>query len=226
MGTYLITGATRGIGRSVVDELADEDLILAARDGEALNALCKSLPSARPMPVDLAQPGAIEAAVSGAGLPDRLDGIVHSAGINRLGRIAELEPGAWTELFAVNVTAVAELTRFVLPALREARGTVVAVNSGSGRRVAGPGSGAYAASKFALVAVADALRLEEPEVRVTTVFPGRVGTDMQRQLRAYEGGDYRAEDYLRPETVAKIIADALRLPDDATMADVMVVPRQ
>lgn len=226
MSTYLITGATRGIGRAVVDELADEDLILAARDGEALDTLCKSLRSARPMRADLAQPEAIAAAVSEAGLPDSLDGIVHSAGISHLGRIADLEPADWTEQFAVNVTAAAELTRLVLPALRMARGTAVFVNSGSGRRVAGPGSGAYAATKFALVAVADALRLEEPQVRVTTVFPGRVATDLQRQLRAFEGGEYRAEDYLRPETVAKIIADALRLPADATMVDVMVMPRQ
>jgi NADP-dependent 3-hydroxy acid dehydrogenase YdfG len=226
MSTYLITGATRGIGRAVVDELADEDLILAGRDGEALSTLCKSLRSARPMLVDLARPGAIAAAVNGAGLPDRLDGIVHSAGMNRLGRIAELEPADWSDQFAVNVVAIAELTRVVLPALREARGTVVFVNSGSGRRVAGAGSGAYAATKHALVAVAEALRLEEPEVRVTTVFPGRVATDMQRELRAYEGGEYRAEDYLRAETVAGIIAGALRLPDDGTVADVMVLPRQ
>lgn len=225
MSTYLITGATRGIGRAVVDELADDDLILAARDGEALDALCKSLRSARPMRVDLAQPGAIAAALSAAGPPQRLDGIVHSAGINRLGRIEDLEPAAWTDLFAVNVTAIAELTRLVLPALRRARGTAVFVNSGSGRRVAGPGSGAYSASKFALVALADALQVEEPDVRVTTVFPGRVGTDMQRQLRAFEHGEYRAEDYLRPQTVAKIIADALRLPEDATMTDAMIVPR-
>jgi NAD(P)-dependent dehydrogenase (short-subunit alcohol dehydrogenase family) len=226
MSTYLITGATRGIGRAVADELADDDLILAARDGEALDSVCKSLRSARPMRADLAQPEALAGAVGGAGLPDRLDGIVHSAGINHLGRLADLEPAAWTELFAVNVTAIAELTRLALPALRKACGTVVFVNSGSGRRVAGPGSGAYSASKFALVAVAEALRMEEPEVRVTTVFPGRVATDMQRQLRAFERGDYRPDDYLRPETVAKIIVDALRLPGDATVADAMVVPRQ
>ena len=90
----------------------------------------------------------------------------------------------------------------------------------------GPGGGSYAASKHALVAVAEALRLEEPEVRVTTVFPGRVATDMQRELRAYEGGDYRAEDYLAPAIVARIIADTLRLPREATVSDVTVVPRR
>jgi NADP-dependent 3-hydroxy acid dehydrogenase YdfG len=226
MSTYLITGATRGIGRAVVDELADHDLILMARDAEALSTLCKSLPSARPVAVDFARPEEIAAAVDAAEWPDRLDGIVHSAGASVRGRIAELRPADWTEQFAVNVVAVAELTRLVLPALRVAGGTAVFVNSGSGRRVFGPGGAPYAASKHALVAVAESLRLEEPEVRVTTVFPGRVATDMQRELRAYEGAEYRAGDYVPPAVVARIIADALRLPREATVSDVAVVPRR
>ena len=226
MGSYLITGATRGIGRALVDELADEDLILAARDGAGLDELCTSLRSARAMRVDLARPETIAAAVRAAGLPDRLDGVVHSAGIIRLGHVAELEPAAWSEQFTVNVTAVAELTRVVLPSLRAARGTAVFVNSGAGRRVGSAGSGAYAASKHALTALAEALRLEEPDVRVTSVFSGRTATDMQRELREYEGGDYRPADYLRPETVAKVLADALRLPPEAEMADVRVAPRR
>ena len=130
MSTYLITGATRGIGRAVVDELAGDDLILMARDAEALSTLCKSLPSARPVAVDFARPERIAAAVDAAGLPDRLDGIVHSAGVSVRGRIAEIGPADWTEQFAVNVVAVAELTRLALPALRAAGGAAVFVNSG------------------------------------------------------------------------------------------------
>jgi NADP-dependent 3-hydroxy acid dehydrogenase YdfG len=226
MGTYLITGATRGIGRAVVDQLADDELILVARNAEALTTLCKSLPAARPVAVDFSRPEGIAAAVEAAGRPDRLNGIVHSAGVSLRGRIAEMPPGSWTEQFAVNVVAVAELTRLALPALRAAGGTAVFVNSGAGRRVAGPGGASYAASKHALVAVAEALRLEEPDVRVTTVFPGRVATDMQRELRAYEGGDYRAEDYLSPAVVAQVIVDSLRLPREATVSDVAIVPRR
>ena len=225
MGRYLITGATRGIGRALVDELAEEDLILVARDTPALEKLCASLRSARAVPIDLAQPESIAPALLGDGLPDRLDGIVHSAGIIQLGLVAELGPAAWSEQLTVNVTAVAELTRVLLPALRDARGTAVFVNSGAGRRVGFAGGGAYAASKHALVAVAEALRLEEPDIRVTSVFSGRTATDMQRELRGFEGGEYRPEDYLRPETVAKVIADALRLPADTELADLRVAPR-
>jgi NADP-dependent 3-hydroxy acid dehydrogenase YdfG len=225
MGSYLITGATRGIGRALVDELASEELILAARDADALAALCAALPLARAMPVDLARPELIAAAVREAGLPERLDGIVHSAGIIRLGQVAELAPETWHEVFTVNVTSAAELTRVALPALRAARGTAVFVNSGAGRAVGRAGNGVYAASKHALVALAEALRLEEPDVRVTSLYSGRAATDMQRELRAYEGEEYRPADYLRPAVVAKIIADALRLPPDTTIGDLRVLPR-
>jgi NADP-dependent 3-hydroxy acid dehydrogenase YdfG len=225
MGSYLITGATRGIGRALVDELAEEDLILAARNGAALDELCGPLRSARALQIDLAQPETIAAAVRGAGLPDRLDGIVHSAGVLRPGQIAQLETAAWAEQLAVNVMAVAELTRAVLPPLRAARGTAFFVNSGAGRRVAGPGTSAYAASKHALTALADSLRFEETDVRVTTLFLGRTATRMQQELRRHEGGDYRPEDYLRPETVARFIADTLHLPADVQIDDVRITPR-
>lgn len=73
------------------------------------------------------------------------------------------------------------------------------------------------------MAVAEALRLEEPQARVTTVFPGRVDTNMQRELRAYEGGEHDADDYLQPATFAKVIADALRLPRAGVLSEVSVV---
>ncbi|MDQ2726796.1 MAG: SDR family oxidoreductase [Actinomycetota bacterium] len=224
MATYLITGATRGIGRAVVDILADDNLIVLARDAVALERLASQLPSARPIAVDLARPAALETALGAAGLSDRLDGIVHAAGVNINGRLSEVGTDEWTEQLVVNVVAVAELNRLLLPALRAAQGTVVFINSGAGRAVKRAGGTAYAASKHALVAVADGLRLEEPDLRVTTVFPGRVATEMQKDLRTYEGGEYRAEDYVHPVTLAQVVAGALRLPADASMNDVAVMP--
>ena len=225
MPTYLITGATRGIGRAVAEQLRDDRLVLASRPSPALHELAASLPDATPMPLDLSRPGELASAVAaGGGLPDRLDGLVHSAGALVRGRIADLDVASWEHQLAVNVVAVAELTRLALPALRAAQGTVIMVNSGVGRRPPSPGGVAYAVSKHAMAALADGLRAEEPGMRVTTVFPGRTATDMQRQLRADEGGEYVEGDYLKPEAVAAVIVAALRLPGGTAVPDVAVVP--
>ena len=67
--------------------------------------------------------------------------------------------------------------------------------------------------------------LLEPDLRVTTIYPGRIDTEMQRDLVAYEGGEYRPERFLRPETVAKFVADAINAPADAEVHEIVVRPR-
>ena len=184
----LVTGASRGIGAAVAEALAPtHDLLLGGRDADALKAVAADLPGAREWPVELTDPGALADAVTGI---DRLDVLVHSAGIGPLGTVDDSPAEQWRQTFEVNVVAVAELTRLLLPALRTARGHVVCINSGAGL-TARPGWGSYAASKFALRAFADALRAEEAAhgVRVTSVYPGRTDTDMQRAVVAHEGGD-------------------------------------
>ncbi|GAA4218458.1 SDR family oxidoreductase [Streptosporangium album] len=180
--------------------------------------MCADLPDARPWPVELT--AVTEADVAGI---DRLDVLVHSAGVATLGRIAESPAEVWRRTMEVNVIAVAELTRLLLPALRAAYGQVVLINSGAGQR-ANPGWGSYAASKFALRAFADAFRLEEPDLRVTTVYPGRVDTDMQRGVRAQESGIYEPEKYLAPESVARAVVAAVTASPDAHITDITVRP--
>lgn len=219
----LVTGASRGIGAAVARALAPGyDVLLGGRDTVALEEQAARLPGARAWPVDLTDGAALVGAVRGI---ERLDVLVHSAGVGLLGAVAETSAATWRRQFDVNVVAVAELTRLLLPALRAARGRVVLVNSGAGL-TARPGWASYAASKFALRAFADALRAEEADhgVRVTSVHPGRVDTDMQRDVVAYEGGEYRPEAYLRPESVAGAVLVAVSAPEDAALTELVLRP--
>lgn len=218
----LVTGASRGIGAAVARALApDHDLVLVGRDADALAALARSLPSARVVEADLTTPGGVAAAA--AGLP-ALGGLVHCAGVADLGRIEDSTAREWRRAFEVNVLAVVELTRALLPALRAAGGHVVVVNSGAGI-TAKPGWGSYSASKFALRAVTDTLRAEEPALRVTSVHPGRVDTDMQRAVVAAEGGRYDPSAYLTPDSVAAAVRQALLAAPDAHPTEVVLRPR-
>jgi short-subunit dehydrogenase len=226
VGTYLITGASGAIGADVAELLheAGHHVILSGRSAERLDAIARRIAGdtggerVRTLVLDLTDPRRIEPSLDGAELPP-LDGVVHSAGTVRLGTVAELRPGDWLDQLLVNLAAPAELTRLLLPSVRAARGHVVFVNSGSGLR-ANPGWGAYAASKHALRALADSLRSEEPDIRVTSVFPGRTASEMQRQVRAHEGGEYDPDAFMSPRTVAQVIVNALETPRDATVTDV------
>lgn len=214
---HLVTGSGSGIGRVVAERLlarGDEVWAVVRTAGRAPVG-CRELIA------DLADPGAIESLA----LPESLDSLVHAAGAVELGRVEELDAAAWHAQMSVNLVAPALLTRRALPALRAAQGTVVFVNSGSGLR-ANPGWSAYAASKFGLRALADALREEEAAsgVRVTSVFPGRTATAMQEKVHAQEGQEYDEGRWIRPETVAAAIIGAVDLSRDATMPEVSIRP--
>jgi NADP-dependent 3-hydroxy acid dehydrogenase YdfG len=198
------------------------DVLLGGRDTAALARLAAELPGARPWPVDLTNLDEVAEAVGGI---DSLDVLVHSAGIGELGTVADTPAAVWRRQFDINVVAVAELTRLLLPALRTAGGRVVLLNSGAGL-VARPGWASYAASKFALRGFADALRAEEVGngVRVTSLHAGRTDTDMQRHVVAQEGGTYEGDHYLRPESVAGAVMVAVTAPDDAALTDLSLRP--
>ncbi|WP_262701714.1 MULTISPECIES: SDR family oxidoreductase [Streptomyces] len=228
MGTHLITGAGSGIGAAVTERLAErgDELWLLARDAGRAKELAERFPGVRTVVGDLADPDRLSWALGHQALPDRLDSLLHIAGVVDLGEVGELTPKAWNRQLAANLVAPAELTRLLLPQLRLAQGHVVFVNSGAGLR-ANAQWAAYAASKHGLKALADALRWEESGngVRVTTVYPGRTATPMQVKVHQQEGKEYDAERWIAPETVATTILTALDLPHDAEITDLQVRPR-
>ncbi|MHA6801646.1 SDR family oxidoreductase [Bounagaea algeriensis] len=217
----LVTGASRGIGAATARALSEtHDVLLGGRDSTALEQLSRDIPGSTAWPLELTDYAAVAEAAQQF---DRLDALVHSAGVADLGTIEEVPADTWQHTFNVNLFAVTELTRQLLPALRTARGHVVLVNSGAGMS-AKPGWSAYAASKFALRGFADSLRAEEAQhgVKVTSIFPSRVATDMQRDVRRQEGGSYEPHGYLQPDSVARSIVSSVHADDDAHLTEIVL----
>ncbi|MFD3914225.1 SDR family oxidoreductase [Streptomyces sp. NPDC058603] len=227
MATHLITGAGSGIGAAVARRLHErgDDLILFARDAGRARELGSAFPGARTLVGDLANPDRLSWALAQQTLPDRLDSLLHIAGVVDLGPIGDLTPKTWHEQLNVNLVAPAELTRLLLPQLRISHGQVIFVNSGAGLS-AHAEWGAYAASKHGLKALADALREEERDsgLRVTSVYPGRTASPMQAKVHQQEGKEYDAGRWIDPGSVATTILTALDLPRDARIDDVTVRP--
>lgn len=222
----LVTGASSGIGREIARDLARTHVVYAVgRNAERLAELGGFDDESTIVPVqaDLNDTDAVEALVAEL---SRLDVLVHSAGVVGQNHIAQTPREEWMRQLTTNVVAPAELTRLTLPLLRASRGTVVFIGSGAGTRTF-VNLGAYAATKHALRALADSLRLEESAagVRVSTVAPGAVDTAMQERMQENLGNDYISERYIRADSVARAVRFVVDAPPDAQITDVSVSPR-
>lgn len=207
----LVTGGSRGIGAAVVADLARTHRVISWSSKDA----------------DLSDPASIADAVDrlrNEGL-ERLDVLVHSAGLAWDTPVQSTDWEGWERMFRVNVFGVAELTRLLLPALRAAGGTLVTINSSSGHRSA-PTMSQYCGTKFALRAFTDALREEERgRVRVSSVHPGRVDTEMQVALQESRGNtDYDGSLYVRPESVAAAVRFAVDTTEESIIEEITVRP--
>jgi NAD(P)-dependent dehydrogenase (short-subunit alcohol dehydrogenase family) len=181
--TILITGASSGIGRDAALALAraGHRVFVAARRMAALEELQREVP-VEPLHLDLDDPDSIAALVAeisrrteGRGL----DVLINNAGFATAGALAELGDAALRAQFETNVFGLMSLTRAVLPAmLARGDGRIVNVSSVSGR-IPAPILGAYHASKYALEALSDALRMELAPfgVRVSVIEPGTIRTE-------------------------------------------------
>lgn len=152
---------------------------------------------------------------------EKLDALIHCAGIAVLG--TQQPRNVWEQHMAVNLHSPVELTHALLPSLIAARGDVVYINSGAGLQAYGTW-GAYSASKFAARGWCDALREEYPEIRVTSIFPGRIATDMQRDVCEQQHMEYTPEQYLQPNTIAQLVSNVLSTPSDAHINNINVRP--
>lgn len=179
----LVTGASTGIGRATVEHLVREDCTVLAgvrgrEDGERLVALAPE--QVHWLELDVTRPEQIAAAVAATArmlAPGGLRGLVNNAGIAMGGPLEYFPPEDLRRQLEVNVVGLHAVTQAFLPLVRRGRGRIVQVGSISGL-IASPFIGPYAASKHAVEALADALRLElAPEgIPVAVIEPGQVRT--------------------------------------------------
>jgi NADP-dependent 3-hydroxy acid dehydrogenase YdfG len=151
--------------------------------------------------------------------------LVHAAGIIALGSVEESDLIDFDRQFQINVRAPYQLTQALLPRIASCNGQVVFINSSAGIN-ARQGVSQYAATKYALRAVADSLRDEvnEQGVRVLSVFLGRMASRMQAAVHQHEGRPYHPDRLLQPDDVASIVISALELPRTAEVTDLHIRP--
>lgn len=214
--TAVVTGATGGMGAEIIKDLARDHRVyaLGRRAGE--------LPEAEnivPVAIDLLS------LLDGSPLPaelaslERVDVLVHAVARADKRSVESARPEDWRAQMDLNVHVPAELTRQLLPALRAAEGLAVFINSGAGIHSYGDNV-IYAATKHALYALADGLRLGELGIRVSTVAPGPTDTPMLQGLQ-----DYNPEHVIAPVEVAKAIRATVDAGPTTQLTEIRVRPR-
>ncbi|MCC6796891.1 MAG: SDR family oxidoreductase [Candidatus Hydrogenedentes bacterium] len=192
-GAVLVTGSSTGIGKACALHLNQLGFKVFAgvrkvSDGQALQV---EAPGLRPIMIDVTDPDTIKTALSEIGKevgPAGLHGLVNNAGIVVVGPVETLALDDIRKQFDVNVLGQLAVTQAFLPLIREAKGRVVIMGSIFGL-LSCPHVGVYAASKFALEALADAMRVELAPwgIKVSIVEPGRMATSIWS--KAFEAMD-------------------------------------
>jgi NADP-dependent 3-hydroxy acid dehydrogenase YdfG len=221
MSRVLVTGASKGIGRAIVRELAarGHDVVATARSLAAL----EDLPAAARLALDVTDQESVDAAFAAAG---ELDALISNAGETLRAPAESVPLTEVSRLFQLNTVGALRVAQAVLPGMRaRGRGRLLFVSSITGRVVV-PLGGAYAASKWALEALAEAIAIEAGHfgVKVTLLEPGAVSSGGSERAATLLGGD---DPYLplarqlaaargasiTVDEVAQAVADTLEDPD-------------
>jgi short-subunit dehydrogenase len=237
----VVTGASSGIGEATARELASRgaSVVLASRAVDKLEGLRREISAsggvAFVVQTDVSDRSSVEAMVWRAvGRFGSLDVLVNNAGLGLSGRISEVRPADVRHVFEVNTVGPLNCIQAALPHMGEG-GRIVNVSSVVGKRAI-PKVGAYCATKSALDALSDALRVEVAgrKISVTSVYPGTTRTSFRENSRRTksEKRGWRPKG-VTPDKVAKKIADAaetgsrdvyVTLPDRLFVAGVTLSP--
>ncbi|KOS67138.1 3-ketoacyl-ACP reductase [Lysinibacillus contaminans] len=215
--TALITGAGRGIGRATAIAFAKEGINvgLVGRTLENLQNVAEELKSFNVKvaiaTADVADIESITAAVESIRTElGAIDILINNAGISKFGKFLELSPEDWTNIVDVNVKGVYYTTRAVLPEMIERQvGDIINISSTAGQKGA-PITSAYTASKAAVIGMSESLMLEvrKHNIRVVTLTPSTVATDMAVELQLTDGNP---EKVMQAEDLAELMVAQLKL---------------
>src|SRR6266566_2721178 len=221
MRRYLITGASRGIGRAIAEKLAGQDtvLLLHGRDTVALAQTRKAVEPrcARVILLahDLAKHNGVSDLISEVG-NERIDLLVNNAGVAVVKPFTEITPIEWEQTVGVNITAPFMLTQHFAPRMPPGSSVVnilsVAAKSGFANW------GAYCMSKFALEGFSQCVReeLRDRKIRVINVYPAATDTNIWNDIE----GNWPRAKMISPKEVASAVAYALSRPADVTLENI------
>jgi short-subunit dehydrogenase len=213
MKRYLITGASRGIGRAIALRLAAPDvvLLLHGRDTVALAETCRLLEKRDSQPIklihDLATMRGVENLVAQVG-HEPVDLLVNNAGIAVVKPFAEITLEEWNQTIGVNLTAPFLLTQCFAPRMRPGSSIVNILSIAA--KNAYPRWSIYCASKFALEGLSAAIReeLRPHKVRMLNIYPAATDTEIWNTL----SGDWPRENMMSAADVAEAVAYAISQP--------------
>jgi len=232
----VVTGASSGIGEATARALSDAGaaVALAARRTDRLEALAESLDGPTFVrAVDVSDEEQATGFVRDAA--EELGGLhilVNNAGLMLLGPVSDQTPEEWRQMVGVNLLGLLYCTHAALPLIAEnGGGDIVNVSSVAGRR-ADAGAAVYNMTKFGVHAFSEALRQEalHVNVRVTTVAPGFVETELQGHntnpvvRRATERSREQIGEVLKAEDIAEEIVHAVTRPPHVCVNEVVVRP--
>jgi NADP-dependent 3-hydroxy acid dehydrogenase YdfG len=233
----VITGASGGIGESTALLLAGKGakVALGARRKDRIDAVVNEITarggSALGFETDVTKRGDVEALVQGAiDEHGRIDVIVNNAGIMPIAPMAALKVEEWDRMIDVNIKGLLYGVAAVLPIMqRQKQGHIINMASVFGFKVFAPGGTVYSATKFAVRAVTEGLRIElrADNIRCTMISPGAVATEIPESSSEEATRKSLREFYkmaIPAGSIARAIAYAIEQPPEVEIDEVVIRP--
>ncbi|MEH1948708.1 MAG: SDR family oxidoreductase [Nostoc sp.] len=231
----IITGASSGLGEATAKRLAASGakLMLAARREDRLKelvgAIAKSGGTATYQVTDVADRAQVEAlAKETLSTYGRIDVLINNAGLMPLSPLDQVKVEEWDRMIDVNIKGVLYGIAAVLPTMRQQKsGHVINLSSVAGHKVFA-GSAVYCATKYAVRAISEGLRLESNgEIRSTNISPGAVATELTTTITDKDtaaGINQLYEIAIDADAIARAIAYAIEQPDDVDVNEIIIRP--